>query len=93
MLVFVQSKERARQLYTELAYDRRIPAGVIKRGKRGCDPLGPVEPGQNRGNQPLPDGRDVGADRDGPAGPRPGLFGTQHGAELRFPAGGSEERT
>lgn len=78
MLVFVQSKDRARQLYTELAYDRRIPAGLRKRGKRGCDPLRPVEPRQNRGNQSVPDGRHVGADRDGPAGPRTGLSGAEY---------------
>ena len=78
MLVFVQSKDRARQLYTELAYDRRIPAGLRKRGKRGCDPLRPVEPRQNRGNQSVPDGGNVGTDRDGSAGPRTGLFGAEY---------------
>ena len=78
MLVFVQSKDRARQLYTELAYDRRIPAGLRKRGKRGCDPLGSVKSRQNRGNQPVPNRRNVGADRDGSIGPRTGLFGAEY---------------
>ena len=73
MLIFVQSKDRAQQLYSELSCDCRIPAGVIKRGQRGRDPLGSVESVANRGGEPVPHGGHVGSDRYGPAGTRTGL--------------------
>ena len=50
MLIFVQSKERARQLYTELAYDSSLHLFVVSRNQRGRDSLRSVALRENRGN-------------------------------------------